>query len=624
MDRKLRTGLLILLGIQANVTFADNAAQASKVLPEAAQATVGTQEGGPQFGQTYGPIQNQTLWSIARKLVKNTEFSIHQGVAAIRANNPQAFSNPNNHQIKANAVLTMPTRDQMTQIAPSVKQIATKTQTTAEVGTQYSADPEPLPGAGAQEKITEPAKTEKAQTKEQTAKVTTTTAPEPAQLSPVVEAVPGPVYRNFMDWVIAQNGGYSNDPLFACAEGDKFCFSGLLDLDGRYYDHHGNPGFGPQGPVDQSTLGGVGVRAAFGPPGRTVVGSINNANAFIDLHMPYSKIHTNLAYVNGSVFTNSYTWEYGADWGSVYRLPASLKVDELYLVIANPDLLPIYFKIGRLYADFGDYIPNGYGIQTITPSLTQMMTQTRTGAGQIGLVHPSGFYGSLTMSYAAQSFAVNHRPADLVTRTGIGSNSRNISSKLGYKNTIFNISSNLNVSYMNDLRDLDYINDTLWFMQEFTNIPLTYIENHFANKQGGLAYHADFYLCPFGLSFEGMYSTGKLNPGIDTNSGEWDSHVRTGGVEGWVDFKTLDRASSLRLAYQWARHTQVIGGSIFGGRPSFHNMLPRTRWQGTYTISVLQHINLGFQWVYDHDFDVPRNGTDMSSNLAVARIDVEF
>jgi hypothetical protein len=102
-----------------------------------------------------------------------------------------------------------------------------------------------------------------------------------------------------MNAVIALNGGYSTSPLFPCADEDKFCFSGLLDLEGRYYDHHGNPGFFiSQGSFDQSTLGGVGVRAPFGYSFRTVTGSINNANAFIDLKLPpIAMIHTQFLYL---------------------------------------------------------------------------------------------------------------------------------------------------------------------------------------------------------------------------------------------------------------------------------------------------------------------------------------
>jgi hypothetical protein len=316
--------------------------------------------------------------------------------------------------------------------------------------------------------------------------------------------------------------------------------------------------------------------------------------------------------------------EYGADWGSVYRLPAALKVDELYLVLGNGDLLPVYIKIGRMYSDFGDYDPNGYGIATIVPSLTQLMTQSRTGAGQLGIVLPAGFYGSLSMSYAQNSFSMGNRPAEDILPQTIGPNKRNFSGKLGYKGPISVLETDVNVSFIADLRDVDYLNDTVWFIDALENQSIVGFGNHLINKQGGLAYHADFYYCPFGITFEGMYSSGKLNPGTDIPPGTWDSHIRTGGVEGRIDFKTFEHVSQFKLAYQWARHTQVIAGSIFGDRPTCHNMLPRSRWQGTYAINLIEHFNLGLQWVHDHDFDEPRNGTDISSNIAVVRIDVEL
>lgn len=437
-------------------------------------------------------------------------------------------------------------------------------------------------------------------------------------------------FANQMDAVIAQNGGFSSDPLFPCHPEDKVCFSGLLDLEARYYDHKGNPGFtGVSGDPAFSSFGGVGVRPVFGRSNRVLVGSINNANLFTDLKIPsYARIHSNLAYVNGSVVENSYGWEFAPDWGSVYPTPAALKVDELYLVLANADLLPLYIKIGRMYSDFGHYVPNAYGITTMVPSLTQLMTQSRTGAGQVGLVLTNGLYGSLSVSYAEQSLEIEEHPEIYVVGNGVRPNSRNFSGKLGYKNTIFDVDTHINVSFISDIRDVDYFNDTVKWMNDFFVgfIAPAIIYNYRMIKQGGGAFHADFYHCPFGISFEGAKTFGKMNPTVDNQAfnHNWDSHLYTAGVEGKFDFKLLDHEASAHLGYQLAKHAQIIGSANDFLGIFIHNLLPKYRWQATFLINVVDHINAGLTFVHDHDFDEEHNGADFGSNMVVARLDVEF
>lgn len=65
------------------------------------------------FGGQFGPVQGETLWSIARRLVENTHFSIHQAVMAIAYKNPDAFVNGNINQIKQGAILRLPSQNEL-------------------------------------------------------------------------------------------------------------------------------------------------------------------------------------------------------------------------------------------------------------------------------------------------------------------------------------------------------------------------------------------------------------------------------------------------------------------------------------------------------------------------------
>ncbi|MBI2792680.1 MAG: hypothetical protein HYX61_12045 [Gammaproteobacteria bacterium] len=112
MERKIRATLIVLLGLNAIAVVPHAMAELDDTNIQA-EANSTIQDSAPQFGQSYGPVKNQTLWSISKRLVKNSGFSIQQGVDAIVAKNPEAFRGGNAHQIKKNVVLRLPTHEEM-------------------------------------------------------------------------------------------------------------------------------------------------------------------------------------------------------------------------------------------------------------------------------------------------------------------------------------------------------------------------------------------------------------------------------------------------------------------------------------------------------------------------------
>jgi FimV-like protein len=113
MERRIRTALIFLLGLNTSFAVVPYAIAQHSDTDVQEGATSTTQDTSPQFGQPYGPVKNQTLWSISKELVKNTEFSIQQGVDAIVAKNQGAFRSGNAHQIKKGVVLSLPKREEM-------------------------------------------------------------------------------------------------------------------------------------------------------------------------------------------------------------------------------------------------------------------------------------------------------------------------------------------------------------------------------------------------------------------------------------------------------------------------------------------------------------------------------
>lgn len=64
-------------------------------------------------GGIYGPICEESLWSIAKSLAHNTHSNVHQAVMAIAEKNPHAFRDGNIHYMLSGAVLKLPDKAEL-------------------------------------------------------------------------------------------------------------------------------------------------------------------------------------------------------------------------------------------------------------------------------------------------------------------------------------------------------------------------------------------------------------------------------------------------------------------------------------------------------------------------------
>jgi hypothetical protein len=422
-------------------------------------------------------------------------------------------------------------------------------------------------------------------------------------------------YDQFMVWAEDINGVKSNEPLFNCWN-DMLCVSGLMDMDLAYFNRVANLF------VTEGASAGVGVRPLFAKSVTGFLGGIDNLNLLVDFKFAdMVRIHTNIAYVNASLKTDAYAFATNGDLQSVYHPGAAIKMEEAYAVFSSPNSYPVYAKMGKFYLDFGQYRPNGEALPTITPSLTQLMTQTRTGGAQFGLALENGLYGSATWSISNQSL----KP--LLAQFNKRYASRNYSARVGMMRQYNDAYFNVNASYIWDIRDADLFVGALNVLNSYIVPALggNFYGAFTMRRQHAYAIHGDGKYGQWGGGIEAAAVTGPLN-NVNRNSNLW-----TAGANVNYSFPTLGHDSSIDLAYQVARHASFIQGTgvmttfPFDGFPvGFQtNELPKNRMQVTYIAKIVKHVNAGLQWVHDKDF-APPSGTDLTSDFGVFRIDLEF
>lgn len=427
--------------------------------------------------------------------------------------------------------------------------------------------------------------------------------------------------------IINQNSPLSTANNNLCIK-NSLCFSALSNFDLRYYNRAGGVEALATGIIP--SLVGVAVRPLFGPIDKNVVGSVNNANLFIDGYVnPYVSAHMNLAYVNGSVNVKTYSHD-EPDWGSVYRGAAAVKMDEVFGTLIVPNT-PLFVRIGKQYLNFGDYKP-----YPITQSLVQLLTQMRSGGVIAGAVLPSGLYVSANYSMARESLENISNPfagADAVFAPYYhGNKDRNWGGKLGYQTTNGAFHLNTNISYIRDMRDSDYLQESAYFWTYGLAASEQFLARNFTTNQvflmkraPGLALHADAQWNQFGILAE---YAGALQEMTWTNP---NSKIHAWGLHGNVAFPVLGYETIADLGYERGYDANVFENFLVPGtfvppeyRLPLGNALPKSRIVGTYSVAAMKGITVSAQWVHDKDFSKALLGTGHSSNMGTLRVSAQL
>jgi len=428
----------------------------------------------------------------------------------------------------------------------------------------------------------------------------------------------------YFDEIITQLSPKSTADRNICIKG-LLCVSGLINLDLQYFDRRGD-GFLPGSVI------GVGNRALFSIHQPQVIGSINNVDLFLDTAINcWVNAHFDLAYVNASIKSRNYG-DADVDWNNVYHSSASLKVNQAYLLLANPAVTPIFIQIGRFNLNFGDYQPF-----PINESLTQLISEVRTGGIIAGAIFDNGFYASGSWSMAEQTLA----NFDLAGPVGAGEHglsenvARNFAAKAGFRGQVCNVFINTNASWISDIRDANYINGAFAFLNQeifdswiWQNLVLV---NQFftIERASGVALHADVKIDRFALGADYVSALNNLNPESD------HSRISAWGVNAGVDFNPCQFPTTIAVGYQGSHEADIFLTHVsppFAGPPSpgipapflIGNILPQKRYVASITTIILPNTSVALQWVQDKDFGFNHGGTGNSSNLVTLRVSAQI
>jgi hypothetical protein len=277
-------------------------------------------------------------------------------------------------------------------------------------------------------------------------------------------------------------------------------------------------------------------------------------------------------------------------YSNVYLPVNDLTLEQGYVTIANYDVNPMFFQVGKQFTDYGRYT-----IHPLVRTMAQVMTESLATSAKLGFITQMGFHGDIyAFSNPANQAGFSH--SNTIYGAGLGYDM--INDALGF---------DVGVGYMSDLTGVNDINAALG--NAYANA------GSYVHLVGGLAVYGDVNSGPFSLSAHYTTSIQSFNPndlsnqyGLAVGSG---SRPWAADVTGGFGFNYWAKNQNVYVGYQTSNNAVNLA-------------LPKQRWVVGYNVDMWKNTNLGLEYNYDKAYSSGNGGNGNSSGTIGARASVKF
>jgi hypothetical protein len=277
-------------------------------------------------------------------------------------------------------------------------------------------------------------------------------------------------------------------------------------------------------------------------------------------------------------------------YSNVYTPVNQLNLEQGYVTIANYDVSPMFFQVGKQFSDYGRYT-----IHPLERTLTQVMTESLQTSAKIGFITQMGLHGDIS-AFDNTARAVTQPHSDTIYTAALGFDQLN--DQLGF---------DVGVSYMSNLTGVNS------FAAALGNAYLG--RGTYRHLVGGIAAYGDVNSGPF--SFAARYTTSLQSFSPADLSNQYGASTGQGARPWAADFTAGFGFNAL------AKNQNVYVGFQTGNN-AVNLALPKNRYLGGYNIDMWTNTNLGLEVAHDTAYSSGNGGTGRSSNTIGARASVKF
>ncbi len=375
------------------------------------------------------------------------------------------------------------------------------------------------------------------------------------------------------------------------------------------------------GNVNQGFMGENNSRFTVNDAYLDVTGNMNPwVSAFMELS--YNSIQdTALNTVSFEQFPfNNHVVSMPGIYSEAYTLHA-LDLQQGYITLGNPELFPIFLKIGKQFQDFGRYT-----IHPITRSMTQVMTESLQTSAELSFIsmwNNASLHGSIfTFQNQIPEMDIgdvtpfflpivsNHGNTNFGAQLGMGQ----VSTQLGW---------DIGVGYINDMMGINDIAYATAFIKntlagDADGQVMNTNQSFYHERVSGLTAYGMVNSGPFSLSAHYVTALQSFNDlDVSASLNEMTDDFLEGAQPWAADlqvaygFNYFHRAQNLYLGYQQSGDAVAL-------------FIPERRWIAGYGIDVLKNTNIGVEYSNDRAYSIAEGGNDENSNRVALRIGVMF
>lgn len=299
-----------------------------------------------------------------------------------------------------------------------------------------------------------------------------------------------------------------------------------------------------------------------------------------------------------------------------YTLDA-VDLQQGYITIGNPELFPLFLKLGKQFQDFGRY-----AIHPITRSMTQVMTETLQTSAELSFISAwstANFHGSFFVFQNQIPQVDEENIGVFLAETLPNHGNTNYGAQLGVGQVSTQLGWDIGVGYINDMMGINDIAYAAAFRKNeidaLLNNPIDVNESYYVDSVGGLTAYGTINSGPFSLSAHYVTALQHFNP-LDFTSNISESAEN--GPEPW--------AADMQVAFGfdcWEKAQNIYVGYQQSG-DAVELLIPERRWTAGYGIDVLKNTNIGVEYSNDHAYSITNGGNNESSNRVALRVATMF
>jgi hypothetical protein len=314
----------------------------------------------------------------------------------------------------------------------------------------------------------------------------------------------------------------------------------------------------------------------------------------------WTKAFTSFSFSNpngqlaGSTFPLGVTPTPGAplagQYSNVYFPVAQLNLEQGYLTLANYDVSPVFFQVGKQFTDYGRYV-----IHPFVRTMTQVMTESLQTSAKLGFITQMGFHGDIS---AFDNTATQFNQPHTSTIWGAALGFDQLNDQLGF---------DVGVGYLSNLTGVNDIAAALGNAYRGTGT--------YTHLVGGFAVYADVNSGPFALGARYTTAIQHFNPNdISTQYGT----AVGGGARPWA----LDVTGGFGFNY-WA-HNQNLYVGYQTSNNAVNLAIPKNRYIVGYDVDMWKNTNVGIEYNHDTSYSSGNGATNHNSNTFGVRGAVKF